>query len=107
MGKGHGVGVVGFGGGCFSCLCRARSLFSCSIFLGEALFSSLALPVVVAYAPSVDNQPAAKLPEHGAGGHDSDLPGTVRVRKNFLVNKIVLLGLGGNDLVERSILVKE
>lgn len=91
----------------FPLLGRSRSFFSCCILLSEALFSRLAFPVVVPHPPAVYNQPASKLPEHGARCYDSNLPGAIRIRKYFLMDQIVLLRLCRNDLVERSVLVEE
>lgn len=77
MSKGHGTCVVGFGCGCLSCFCSTWPLLARSVLLGKTLLPSLALPVVVAHAPAVDDQSASELSEHGSGSHYGNLSGSV------------------------------
>jgi len=94
-----GSGLPGLG--------SARSLFSCSIGLGEALFAGLVLPVVVPDSPAVDNHPAPELAEHAAGSDDGDLSRPIRKRQDLLADQIILLDLVGDDLEQRPVLVEE
>lgn len=87
------------GSGGFPCFRSSWPLLACSILFGEALFASFRFPVIISYASSVLDQPAAELAEHAAGGDDGDLPGTVGVGENFLLYKVVFLLLAGDDLV--------
>lgn len=91
----------------FSGLGRAWSLLPRHVGLGEALFARLSLPVVVTHSPAVQDDPAAKLPEHGPGGYDGDLSGAIGEWQYFLMDEIVLLDLVGNDLEERPVLVEQ
>lgn len=93
--------------GRFPGLGRAGALLAGEIGLGEALFAGLGLPVVVSHSSAVHDDSASELSEHGPGRDNCDLPGTVRKRENLLLNEVVLLGLGGNDLEERPVLVEE
>jgi hypothetical protein len=85
----------------------ARSFLAGKIGLGEALLACLGLPVVVSNSSAINNDSASELAEHGPGGNNCDLPGTVRKREDLLLNKVVLLGLAGNDLVKRSVLIEQ
>jgi hypothetical protein len=107
MGKGHGIGMVCFGCGRFSCFCCTWPLLARRVFFGKTLLPSLALPVVVAHAPAVDNQSASELSEHGSGSNDGNLSGSIWVWQNLLVDQVVLLGLCGDDFVQGSVLVEE
>jgi hypothetical protein len=107
MSKGHGTGVVGFGRGCFSCFCCTWPLLTRRVFLGKTLLPSLALPVVVAHTPAINDQPASELSEHGAGGYDGNLSGSIGVWQNLLVDEVVLLGLCSDNFVQRSVLVEK
>lgn len=109
MSKSHGVGVsvVGLCGSCFPGLGGAWPLLPSRVFLGEALLPRLALPVVVAYPAAVGDEPASKLSEHGPCGYNGNLPRPVRVGQDFLVDQIILLCLGGDDLEQGSVLVEE
>lgn len=91
----------------FPGLGSAWSFLTGQIILGEPLLPRLALPVVVAHSPPVHDDPAAKLAKHRLCSDDRDLPGPVRVRKDILLDEVVLLGLRRDDLVERSILVEQ
>jgi hypothetical protein len=107
MGKGHCAGVIGFGCGRFPCFCCTWPLLTSRVFLGKTLLPSLALPVVVAHTAAVDDQSASELSEHGSGSYDGNLSGPIRVGQNLLVDQVVLLGLCGNDFVQRSVLVEK
>ena len=104
--QGSRVGA-GFGSRCFSLLGSTRSLFSSCIFFGKALASRFGFPVIVANSSSVGNDATSKLAEHGPCCYNSDLPRTVRVWQNLLLNEVVLLRLVGDDLIQRSVLVEE
>ena len=86
---------------------RARALLPGEILLGETLLARLALPVVVAHAPAVDDDAAAELAEHRLGRDDGDLARAIRVGQDALVDEVVLLELGRDDLVQRPVLVEE
>lgn len=76
----------------FSCrLGASRSFFSCQIFLGEALFPRFCLPIVVPHPPTVQDDSAAELTKHGLGGDDGNLPRSVRIRKDLLVDEVIFL----------------
>jgi len=107
MSKSHGAGVVGLGCSSLPSLCGARSLLAGGVLLGKALLLCLGFPVVVAYTASVGDESAPKLAEHGPRRHNGDLTRPVRVRQYFLVDQIVLFGLGGDDLEQRPVLVEE
>lgn len=97
---------------CFRCSCfanprSARSLLARGVGFGKALLPGFALPVVVAYSSPVNDKPAAKLPKHGTRSHDGDLTGSIRVRKNFLVDQVVLFRLGRDYFVKRLVLVEQ
>ena len=87
--------------------CGAGSLLSRGIVLREALFSSLHLPVIVPHTPPVHDHPTAELSEHAPRSDDRDLSRAVRVGEQLLLDQIVLLGLGCNDLEQRSIFVEQ
>jgi hypothetical protein len=106
MCKGHGVGVVGFRGGCFSRFCGTWSLLASSVFFCETLLSGFAFPVVVSHSASVDYQSASKLAEHGSCSYDGNLSWSVWIGQHLLVDKIVFLRLRSNDLEERPVLVE-
>lgn len=97
------------------CLCRrsisgfggARPLLPRQIFLGEALLSGFAFPVIIANAPAVDNDTATELTEHRASCHNGDLPRSVGVWKNVLLDKIVLFNLICDNLKQRPVFVEE
>jgi hypothetical protein len=95
------------GSGSFTRFCRSGSFLSGKVLFGEALLSRLAFPVVIPDPPSVDNQPAPKLPKHGPRRYNRNLPGAVRGRQNVLLDEIVLLRLVRNDLEERLVLVEQ
>lgn len=107
MSKSHGAGVIGLGGSSLPCLGRARSLLAGRVFFGEALLLGLGFPVIVAYAASVGDQSAPKLAEHGPSGDNGNLARSVRVGQNFLVDQVILFGLGGDDLEQGAVLVEE
>lgn len=79
MGRRCGEGVGGLGRCGIPGLASSWSLLASQILLGEALLPGFALPVVISNAPAVDDDPAAKLPEHGLGRHDGDLPRSIGV----------------------------
>jgi hypothetical protein len=107
VGKSHGTGVVRFGCGCLSCFCCTWPLLTRRVFLGKTLLPCLALPVVVAHTPAVDDQSASELSEHGSGSDNGNLSGPIRVWQNLLVDEVVLLGLRGDDLVQRAVFVEK
>lgn len=102
------TGVRGFrGSGRISGLGSTWSFLACQVFLGEALLARLAFPIVITHAPSVDDNPAAELAKHRPGGDNSDLARSVRVRKDILLDQIILLDLRRDDLMKRPILVEK
>ena len=58
---------------CVSSLCCSRPLFSCKIFLGESLLSSLSFPIIIPNPSSIRNNPASKLSKHRLGCHNRNL----------------------------------
>lgn len=97
--------VLRFGG--FSCFGSPRPLLPSKISLCEALFAGLLFPVVVADTSSILDYPATELTEHRSRGHDCYLPRSIREREDFLLDKVVLFSLAGNDLVERPVFVEQ
>lgn len=84
----------------------SRTLFAGHIFLCETLLLSLVLPVVISHTSTVHDDACAELPEHRPGGDDGDLSRPIRVRKDFLVDQLVLLRLGRDDFKQGPVLVE-
>lgn len=70
--RGQGVRMR-LGGSSLALLSCARSLLASCILLCETLLPSLGFPVVIADAPPVGDDSAAKLAEHGPCGDNGDL----------------------------------
>ena len=79
---------------------------SCIVFR-KSLLACLALPVIISNSAAPIDDSASKLSKHGLGSDDGNLARPIRVRKNLLMNQIVLFRLRGNDLVQRSVLVEQ
>lgn len=86
---------------------RTRPLLSSWILFGEALLLCLHLPIVVAHPPAIHNHSAAKLAEHALGGDYRNLSRAIGIRQQALSDKVVLFGLGGDNLVEGPVFVEE
>ena len=96
--------------GCFHglpCFRAARSLFTRQIIFGKALLPGFGFPIVVLHPAPIHNDSSAELAKHGLRGDDRDLPRSVGVRQNLLMDQFILLRLGCNDLEQRSILVEQ
>ena len=84
---------------CIPCFGRPGAFVTCHIFFGESLFDCLCLPIIVSDSATSFNDPGSKLTEHGLCSDDSNLPRTVRVGQDFLVNQLVFLLLGSDDFM--------
>jgi hypothetical protein len=76
-----------------SSLSGARPLLSRQILLGKSLLPRFAFPIIVTNSPTIHDDTAAKLTEHGSSGYDRNLARSVRVRKDVLLNKIIFFDL--------------
>ena len=99
--------VVFKSGGGLPCFASSWTLVSGHVFLRKTLLYSLRFPIIVSDPSSALNHPSTKLAEHRLCSDDGDLPRSVRIRKDLLVDQFVLLGLGSDDLEQRSVLVEE
>jgi hypothetical protein len=105
--SGQQVGGICCFGGSFASLRATRTLFTCEVIFGEALFARFAFPVIVTDAAPIHNNSAAELPKHRPCRDDGNLTRAVGIRKNILLNEIIFLDLGGDDFVQRPILVEK
>ena len=88
-------------------LCTPRPLLTGQVLFCKTLLPGFGFPIVITNASSVLNDPTAKLAKHGFGCDNRDLPRSVRIRQDLLVDEIILFSLTSNNLVQGPILVKQ
>lgn len=99
--------LSGFRSGRLSGLRSPRSLLAGKVLLGETLLPGFCLPIVVAHPATTFHQTRSKLSKHGSCGDDGNLPRSVGVRQNLLVNEVVFFLLVCDDLVKRPVFVEK
>ena len=107
VGTWQGFRVDGYGFDRLPGFAPTWSLLTRQIIFGEALFPRFGLPVVILHSSAIHNDPSSKLTKHGFGRHDGNLPRSVRVRQDLLLDQLILLRLRGNDFEQRSVLVEQ
>lgn len=75
------------------------SLLARQIGLCETLFPCFRLPIIIPHSSSVYNHSAAKLAKHGLCRDYRNLTRSVGEWEDFLMDEVLLLLLGRNDLV--------